>query len=78
VAGSARSPLGVSASCSAPLLAARVDFIAFSLPVGSLIAFVVAAWVVGLVAAIFPARRASGLRPVEALSHERPPRIAVE
>jgi putative ABC transport system permease protein len=52
------------------LLAARVDFIAFSLPVGSLIAFVVAAWVVGLVAAIFPARRASRLRPLEALSYE--------
>jgi putative ABC transport system permease protein len=52
------------------LLAARVDFIAFTLPVGSLIAFVIAAWVVGLLAAIFPARRASRLRPLEALSYE--------
>jgi putative ABC transport system permease protein len=52
------------------LLAARVDFIAFTLPVGSLIAFVVAAWFVGLLAAIFPARRASRLRPLEALSYE--------
>jgi putative ABC transport system permease protein len=52
------------------LLSARVDFIAFTLPVGSLIAFVIAAWVVGLLAAIFPARRASRLRPLEALSYE--------
>jgi putative ABC transport system permease protein len=52
------------------LLAARVDFIAFTLPAGSLIAFVIAAWVVGLLAAIFPARRASRLRPLEALSYE--------
>jgi putative ABC transport system permease protein len=52
------------------LLASRVDFIAFTLPVGSLIAFVIAAWIVGLLAAIFPARRASRLRPLEALSYE--------
>jgi putative ABC transport system permease protein len=52
------------------LLAARVSFIAFTIPVGSLIAFVIAAWVVGLVAAIFPARRASRLQPLQALSYE--------
>jgi putative ABC transport system permease protein len=52
------------------LLASRVDFIAFTLPVGSLIAFVIAAWLVGLLAAIFPARRASRLKPLEALSYE--------
>jgi putative ABC transport system permease protein len=52
------------------LLAARVDFIAFSLPIGSLIAFVLVAWIAGLVAAIFPARRASRLQPLEALSYE--------
>jgi putative ABC transport system permease protein len=52
------------------LLAARVDFIAFTLPVGSLIAFLVAAWLVGLLAAILPARRASQLVPLEALAYE--------
>ena len=54
----------------AALLAARVDFIAFTLPVGSLIAFVITAWVVGLLAAIFPARRAARLKPLDALSYE--------
>ena len=38
------------------LLAARVDAINFSIPVASLIIFVIAAVVVGLLAAIFPAR----------------------
>ena len=52
------------------LLAARVDFIAFTLPVGSLIAFVITAWIVGLLAAIFPARRAARLEPLDALSYE--------
>jgi putative ABC transport system permease protein len=52
------------------LLAARVSFIAFTIPVGSLILFVIAAWVVGLVAAIFPARRAARLQPLQALSYE--------
>jgi len=52
------------------LLAARVSFIAFTIPVSSLIAFLVAAWIVGLLAAIFPARRASRLQPLEALSYE--------
>ncbi|MDQ6836556.1 MAG: ABC transporter permease [Actinomycetota bacterium] len=52
------------------LLAARVAFIAFTIPVGSLIVFVIAAWVVGLLAAIFPARRASRLQPLQALAYE--------
>jgi putative ABC transport system permease protein len=52
------------------LLAARVKEINFSVPVGSLIIFVIAAVIVGLIAAIFPARRASRLRPLEALSYE--------
>jgi putative ABC transport system permease protein len=54
----------------AVLLIARVDFIVLSWPVGSLFVFVVAALVVGLIAAIFPARRASRLNVLEALQYE--------
>ena len=43
------------------LLVARVDFIDFTLPVVQLIVFAVAALIVGVLAAIFPARRAARL-----------------
>ena len=52
------------------LLAARIDFIVFALPVGQLIIFAAAAIVVGLLAAIFPARRAGKLNVLEALQYE--------
>ncbi len=52
------------------LLAARVDFIIFTLPVGQLIGFAIATIVVGLLAAIFPARRAARLNVLEALQYE--------
>jgi len=52
------------------LLAARIDFIVFALPWGQVIIFAVAAVVVGLVAAIFPARRAGKLNVLEALQYE--------
>jgi putative ABC transport system permease protein len=52
------------------LLAARVSQISFVLPVGRLIVFLIASWIVGLLAAIFPARRASKLSPLEALAYE--------
>jgi putative ABC transport system permease protein len=54
----------------AVLLIARVDFIVLSLPVGQLIIFAIAAIFVGILAAIFPARRASRLNVLEALQYE--------
>ena len=53
------------------LLAARdSSTIAFVIPVGSLIIFLIASWIVGLLAAIFPARRAAKLQPLDALAYE--------
>jgi len=52
------------------LLAARIDFIVFALPLGQVIIFALAAIVVGLLAAIFPARRAAKLNVLEALQYE--------
>jgi putative ABC transport system permease protein len=54
----------------AGLLIARIDFIVLSIPVGQLIIFGVAAIVVGIIAAIFPARRAARLNVLEALQYE--------
>jgi putative ABC transport system permease protein len=54
----------------AALLIARVDEIAFYAPFAQLAVFVVASIIVGIVAAIFPARRASRLNPLEALQYE--------
>ncbi len=48
----------------AGLLIARVDFIDFTLPIGQLVVFAIAAVIVGIVAAIFPARRAAKLDPL--------------
>jgi putative ABC transport system permease protein len=52
------------------LLVARVDFIDFTLPIGQLLVFALAAIVVGLLAAIFPARRAARLDVLRALQYE--------
>jgi putative ABC transport system permease protein len=54
----------------AALLIARVNEINFFTPWGQLVIFVIAAIVVGIVAAIFPARRAARLNPLQALQYE--------
>jgi ABC-type antimicrobial peptide transport system permease subunit len=54
----------------AGLLIAKVDFIEFAFPIVQVIIFGVAAVIVGIVAAIFPARRAARLNPLEALHYE--------
>ena len=54
----------------AALLIARVDFLIFAFPTTQVIVFVIAAIVVGLVAAIFPARRAAKLDPLRAIAYE--------
>jgi putative ABC transport system permease protein len=54
----------------AGLLIARVDFIEFSFPTTQVIVFAIAAILVGVLAAIFPARRAAKLNPLEALHYE--------
>jgi len=52
------------------LLVSRVSFIQFSLPVASLIVFAIMTVIVGILAAIFPARRAARLNVLEALQYE--------
>jgi putative ABC transport system permease protein len=47
-----------------------IKFAAFSIPVGTLVTFVIAAVIAGIIAAIFPARRAGRLNVLEALQYE--------
>ncbi len=54
----------------AVLLIARVDFIVLAVPVGQLVIFAIASIFVGIIAAIFPARRAARLNVLEALQYE--------
>ncbi len=52
------------------LLVARIEFIDFTLPVGSLIVFTIATIAVGIIAAVWPARRAARLNVLQALQYE--------
>jgi putative ABC transport system permease protein len=54
----------------AGILIAKVDFLVFSFPTTQIIVFAIAAIIVGILAAIFPARRAAKLNPLEALHYE--------
>ena len=54
----------------AALLIYRVDFLVFSFPTAQIVIFVIAAIVVGILAAVFPARRAAKLDPLRAIAYE--------
>jgi putative ABC transport system permease protein len=54
----------------AVLLIIRVDFLVLAWPIGSLIVFAIVAIIAGLVASIFPARRAARLNVLQALQYE--------
>jgi putative ABC transport system permease protein len=54
----------------AGLLIFKIDLIDFSFPTTQVIVFAIAAVLVGVIAAIFPARRAAKLNPLEALHYE--------
>jgi putative ABC transport system permease protein len=60
-------PLGI---LLAAMIGATINFGTFTIPVGTLIVFVIAAVIAGLIAAIWPARRAGRLNVLEALSYE--------
>ncbi len=60
-------PLGV---VMALLVGGAIKFAAFTVPWGTLIVFVIAAIIAGIVAAIFPARRAARLNVLQALQYE--------
>jgi putative ABC transport system permease protein len=62
-------PVGIFLAALATSALARYDVV-FSLPVLSLVVFTLAAVVAGVLAAVFPARRASRLNVLEALQYE--------
>jgi putative ABC transport system permease protein len=60
-------PLGI---LLAALIGATINFGTFTIPIGTLIVFVIAAVIAGLIAAIWPARRAGRLNVLQALQYE--------
>jgi putative ABC transport system permease protein len=60
-------PLGI---LLALLVGGAIKYAAFTVPIGTLVVFVIAAIIAGLIAAIFPARRAARLDVLKALQYE--------
>jgi putative ABC transport system permease protein len=60
-------PLGV---LLALMVGVAIKYSAFTIPVGTLVVFVIAAIFAGIIAAIFPARRAARLNVLQALQYE--------
>jgi putative ABC transport system permease protein len=60
-------PLGVALAL---MIGVAIKYAAFTIPWGTLIVFVIAAIIAGLIAAIFPARRAGRLNVLAALQYE--------
>jgi putative ABC transport system permease protein len=60
-------PLGIAL---AVMVGDAIEYPAFTVPWGSLVVFVIAAVIAGMLAAIFPARRAARLNVLEALQYE--------
>ena len=60
-------PLGI---LLAALIGATINFGTFTVPIGTLVVFVIAAIIAGLIAAIWPARRAGRLNVLQALQYE--------
>ena len=60
-------PLGV---VLALMIGVAIKYPAFTIPVGTLVVFVIAAILAGIIAAVFPARRASRLNVLAALQYE--------
>jgi putative ABC transport system permease protein len=60
-------PLGV---VLAVMVGQAIEYPAFTIPVGTLIVFVIAAILAGILAAVFPARRAARLNVLRALQYE--------
>jgi putative ABC transport system permease protein len=60
-------PLGV---VLALMVGKAIKYPAFTIPIGTLVVFVIAAILAGLVAAVLPARRAGKLNVLQALQYE--------
>jgi putative ABC transport system permease protein len=60
-------PLGVALAL---MIGVAINFAAFTIPWGTLVVFVIAAIVAGLIAAIVPARRAGRINVLAALQYE--------
>jgi putative ABC transport system permease protein len=52
------------------MVGVAINFSAVTIPVGTLVVFVIAAVLAGIIAAIFPARRAARLNVLQALQYE--------